>query len=311
MRKLLEKMYPKRIKKREYDNEIKKKRILEELKQRDYICDIPVFFIMGHVTPGSFDFFRIFEQRYHDLINLVMPGDRKFVIIRKRAEKLGYVVKVQEYRRMPGNRTIIKVQSLARFKADDYYIPESRTDMYGEGQEQLWFTKGSIIKDQYPNFEEEKEHTEYINGLRTKANRVKKLIFDKMEQRKSKITRRNLGWIQVRYKFATEVSSSSVEEYITQVGLTALNYFYYGGGSNDQKVELIFLERFPEDRLDFCLKKLEETEYKDRLFWFEDTVEVKKKNASRGFMLLIVFGVALILLRYYPLILYQMQYIIS
>lgn len=206
LRKMLEKHYPKRTEKRRFDNEIKKKKILEELKIRDYITDIPVFFIMGHVTPGSFDYFRVFEQRYHDMINLVMPGDRKFVMIRKRAEKLGYIVKVQEYRRVPGNRTIIKVQSLARFKADDYFIPENRVGLYEEGQEQLWFTKGSIINDKFPEFEDEKEQTEYINDLKNKAHELKKLIFESLEQRKSKISRRNLGWIQIRYKFTSETA---------------------------------------------------------------------------------------------------------
>lgn len=293
-------MYPKRTKKREYDNELKKKKIMEEMKQRDYITDIPVFFIMGHVTPGSFDYFRIFEQRYHDMINLVMPGDRKFIMIRKRAEKLGYVVKVQEYRRAAGNRTIIKVQSLGRIRVDDYYIPEHREGQYEEGQEQLWFTKGNIIKDEYPKFEDEKENTEYITDLKIKANKVKKLIFDTIELRKSKISRRNLGWVQIRYKFATEVSCGSTEEFITQVGLTALNYFYYGD-SNNEKVELLF-NGTPKERLEFSLKRLEETEYTARLFWFEDTVDVKKKKSLQGFILLIVFFVALFLYKYMDVI---------
>ena len=301
LRKMLEKMYPKYTKKREFDNELKKKRILEEMKQKDSITDIPVFFIMGHVTPGSFDYFRIFEQRYHDMINLVMPGDRKFVIIRKRAEKLGYVVKVQEYRRVAGNRTIIKVQSLSRIKVDDYYIPENREGLYNDGQEQLWFTKGNIIKDEFPQFEEDKENTEYIQDLKLKANKVKKLIFDTIELRKSKISRRNMGWVQIRYKFAAEVSWSSTEEFITQVGLTALNYFYYGGGSNNEKVDLLF-NGTPKERLEFSLKKLEETDYRDRLFWFEDTVEVKKKKSLQGFVLLIVFFVALFIYKYIDVI---------
>lgn len=235
LRNVIEKNYPKRVKKRKYYHDRRERQLLEEMKEKDYLTDIPVFFIMGHVTPGSFDFLRVFEPRYHDMVNLVIQRDKKFVIIRKRAEKLGYVVRIEEYRRVMDNRTIIKIKSLDRFAADEYYIPENRQGMYPEGQQQLWFTKGSIIRDSFPEFEEAKEREAYVSDLKTKANKVQKLVFENIEARQNKISRRNLGWIQIRYKFPSVVSSKSVEEYITNVGLTALNFFYYGAVSNEEK----------------------------------------------------------------------------
>lgn len=291
---MVEKYFPKRTKKRKFYHDIRVKQIEEELKEKDYINDIPVFFIMGNVTPGSYDFFRVFEQRYHDMVNMIMQRDRKFVIIRKRAEKLGYVVKVEEYRRVMDNRTIIKIKSLDRFIADDYFIPENRVGIYPEGQEQLWFAKGSIVRDSYPEFEEAKEKEAYFNDLKSKANQVQKLVFEKIEERQAKISRRNIGWIQIRYKFPSMVSSKSVEEYITKVGLTALNFFHYGD-SNEEKVRLIF-EGTPKERLEFSLNKLHNQRLTDKIFWFEENVQLKK--GWRGLLILIFFIISLVLFKY-------------
>jgi Lon protease-like protein len=186
---LLEKSYPKRMEKRKYYHDRRIKDIEEELKEKDHFSEIPVFFIMGHVTPGSYDFLRIFEPRYHDMVNYVMQRDRKFVIIRKRAEKLGYLVKIEEYRRVMDNRTIIKIRSLERFSAEDYFIPENRQAMYPEGQ-QLWFANGSVIRDSYPEFEDAKEREAYLSDLKTKANKIQKLVFENIELRQVKISRK-------------------------------------------------------------------------------------------------------------------------
>ena len=114
------------MEKRKYYHDKHMKDLEEEQKEKDNFTDIPVFFIMGHVTPGSFDFFQIFEPRYQDMVNYVMQRDRRFVIIRKRAEKLGYLVRIEEYRRVMDNRTIIKIRSLERFTVEDYFIPENK-----------------------------------------------------------------------------------------------------------------------------------------------------------------------------------------
>ena len=108
----MEKSFPKRMKKRKYYHDKRIKELEEELKEKDYFNEIPVFFIMGNITPGSFDFLRIFEPRYHNMVNLVMQRDRKFVIIRRKADKLGYLVKIEDYRRVLDNKTIIKIKSL-------------------------------------------------------------------------------------------------------------------------------------------------------------------------------------------------------
>jgi len=231
---MIESSFPKRNNKRKYYHDKRIKELEEELKEKDYLNDIPVFFIMGHVTPGSYDFLRIFEQRYHDMVNMVLQRDRKFVIIRKRAEKLGYLVKIEEYRRVMDNRTIIKIRSLERFTVDEYFIPEDRQGMYPEGQEQLWFAKGPIIRDTYPEFEDAKERESYLSDLKAKASKVQRMVFESLETRQSKISRRNIGWIQIRYKFPSAVSCKNVEEYISKIGLTALNFFFYGE-SNTEK----------------------------------------------------------------------------
>jgi Lon protease-like protein len=232
---LLEKSFPKRMEKRKYYHDKHMKDLEEEQKEKDNFTDIPVFFIMGHVTPGSFDFFQIFEPRYQDMVNYVMQRDRRFVIIRKRAEKLGYLVRIEEYRRVMDNRTIIKIRSLERFTVEDYFIPETRQGIAPEGQEQLWFASGSVIRDSYPEFEDAKDREAYLSDLKMKANRVQKLVFENIELRQAKISRKNIGWIQIRYKFPSVVSSKTIEEYISKIGLTALNFFYYGGESNEEK----------------------------------------------------------------------------
>lgn len=291
---MLEKYFPKRTQKRKYYHDLRIKQLEEEMKEKDYLTDIPVFFIMGNVTPGSLDFFRVFEQRYHDMVNLIMQRDRKFVIIRKRQEKLGYVVKIEEYRRVMDNRTIIKIKSVDRFEAEEYFIPEDRANIYPEGQEQLWFAKGNIVRDKYPEFEDAKEKEEYFKELKAKANQVYKEVFEKIEERRNKISRRNLGWIQIRYKFPSMVSSKNIEEYITNVGLTALNFFHYGD-SNTEKVRLIF-EGTPKERLEFSLSKLKNTPMDQKIFWFEEDVQMKK--GWRGLIVLILLIFSLIFIKY-------------
>ncbi|CAI2371864.1 unnamed protein product [Moneuplotes crassus] len=294
LRNVIEKSFPKRVKKRQYYHDKRVKELEEELKEKDNFSEIPVFFIMGHVTPGSNDFLRIFEPRYHDMINLVLQRDRKFVIIRKRAEKLGYLVKIEEYRRVMDNRTIIKIKSLERFRAEDYFIPENRQEIYPEGQEKLWFARGAIIRDQFPEFEDAKERESYLRDLKRKANEVNRLVTENIEQRQSKISRRNIGWITIRYKFPSVVSCKNAEEYISRVGLTALNFFYYGE-SNTDKNNLIF-NGTPKERIEFSLKKLKETAFKERMFWFEETVP--RKKAWKGLIGLVLFIISLFLIKY-------------
>ena len=192
------------------------------------------------------------------------------------------------------NRTIIKIKSLDRFQAEEYFIPENRQGMYPEGQEQLWFAKGPILRDIYPEFEDAKERESYLSDLKAKANKVQRLVFENIEKRQSKISRRNIGWIQIRYKFPSVVSSKNVEEYISKVGLTALNFFYYGD-SNTEKCNLIF-EGTPKERLEFSLRKLTNIPFKERMFWFEETVQVKK--AWKGLLGLFLFFISLFVLKY-------------
>lgn len=294
LRSVIEKAFPQRTKKRQYYHDKRVKELQEEMKEKDHFNEIPVFFIMGHVTPGSYDFLRIFEPRYHDMVNLVLQRDRKFVIIRKRAEKLGYLVKIEDYRRVMDNRTIIKIKSLERFRAEDYFIPENRQEIYPEGQEKLWFAKGSIIRDQYPEFEDARVREAYLTDLKRKANEVNRLVTENIEQRQSKISRRNIGWITIRYKFPSVVSCKNAEEYITKVGLTALNFFYYLD-SNGEKSALIF-NGTPKERIEFSLRKLKNTKFKERMFWFEE--KVPRKKAMKGLLGLFLFIFSLFMIKY-------------
>jgi hypothetical protein len=112
---------------------------------------------------------------------------------------------------------------------------------------------------------------------------------------KLKYRENNIGWIQIRYKFPSIVSSKTIEEYITKTGLTALNFFYYGGESNEEKRVLIF-EGTPKERIEFSLNKLEQTPLKNKMFWFEEVIQAKK--GWKGLLGLVLLIFALVLFKY-------------
>ena len=93
--------------------------------------DIPIFFLKTHVTPGNLEYIRVFERRYIDLVHQILPGDRKFILMRKdqNDERYGYLVKIEEFRRQE-RVFVIKIAGIERFKADDIYIPDDRRGLY-------------------------------------------------------------------------------------------------------------------------------------------------------------------------------------
>ena len=166
--------------------------------------------------------------------------------------------------------------------------------MYPEGQEKLWFAKGNIIRDKFPEFEDAKERELYLTDLKTKAIKVERLVSENIESRQSKISRRNIGWIRIRYKFPSVASCKNMEEYISKVGLTALNFFHFAD-SNHEKVALIF-EGTPKERIEFSLKMLTETAFEERMFWFEETIQ--KRKAMKGLLGLFLFIFSLFAIKY-------------
>lgn len=83
--------------------------ILKTLEMRD----VPAYFIDSVIPPGNYDYFRIEEWRYMDMIHLVLPGDRSFICVRAREAGIeGFLVKIEDYRRNEVNFLIVKVKCL-------------------------------------------------------------------------------------------------------------------------------------------------------------------------------------------------------
>ena len=73
----------------------------------------PVMYLPIHIAPGNFEYFKIFERRYKDMIHVILPGDRKFIVSEVHQDRFGYICKIVDYRQDEEN-TIIKIVCLDR-----------------------------------------------------------------------------------------------------------------------------------------------------------------------------------------------------
>jgi hypothetical protein len=156
--------------------------------------DLPTFFI-NNIAIANFNFQGLFELRFQQMVNLVIQRNRKFIVLQSSADRVGFLFTIKN---LAENWT---AELTSRFIVDHCYTSQNRQDMYPEARETMWFSKGRLIETNIPEFEEEKEKDVYLQELKTKAERVLKLVFDNLELRKTKISPQVLNWIRSRYRF--------------------------------------------------------------------------------------------------------------
>ena len=131
-----------------------------------------MFFVTGHVTANNLDYYRIFEQRYLNMVQLVLSQDKQFLVCRQRSDrcKVGYMVKIMEIRQNEERAIIIKVKGVARVRVDEFYLPEDNT--YPTEADSLWFARGEIHLDKWEGFDTQAERSQAIEDQKQRAQNL-------------------------------------------------------------------------------------------------------------------------------------------
>jgi len=287
LRGIIENQFPLWTRKRKYQHEKRQRELKRKIEVEDG-NDLPTFFI-NNIAIANFNFQGLFELRFQQMVNLVIQRNRKFIVLQSSADRVGFLFTIKN---LAENWT---AELTSRFIVDHCYTSQNRQDMYPEARETMWFSKGRLIETNIPEFEEEKEKDVYLQELKTKAERVLKLVFDNLELRKTKISPQVLNWIRSRYRFWTPENWNNIEEFVTKVGLTSMFFYFYEDSYSNEHVEFI-RDAQPKEIIEYCLSRLEGIPYNQQLFWFE--IQVRFSNGCRGLLVLMFFIAALWFFKY-------------
>eukprot|EP00347_Sterkiella_histriomuscorum_P014351 403361204 len=294
LQKLIEKKYPKIVKKIE---EAAASKRLEQTQQEQQAlpCDnIPIWIDGTHILPGTNTMLTITGRAGLDMTHLILRGNRRFVIMKSEQEMRGFVLVLKKVTpTLVRSQVIAEVQGVERFIADQIFIPEERQNLYLDEAQALKFARGRIIKDlptrdQFHNAIEERQNE---NGLLEKCQTMQRLFETEFDRRSQpdqiSLLRGTFG------EYPTSQSGTVIQRVERQT-LYVLSHLEL----QNQHKELIFTSD-PQERINAIINDLQNVRMHHKLFVWEADIPDRVKESNKSLMLILGLFLLFFLARFF------------
>ncbi|CDW81774.1 zinc finger (c3hc4-type ring finger) family protein [Stylonychia lemnae] len=259
LQKLIEKKYPLQIQKKQQTQvEIIKQKEEDQIR----LDNIPIWIDGTHLLPGTNAILNIQGRAGLDLTHIILRGNRRFVIMKSENDMKGFVLLLKRVTpTMNRNEVLAEVSGVDRFIADQIFIPEDRIGLYLEGQQQLKFARGRVIKDRI--------ESKFQNSL------------------EESLLRGTFG------EYPRQLQGTIIERAERQTLFVMSNLEF----QNNHR-ELIF-SNDPIERLNACIQEIQKTQLHRRLFVWEPEVKEKISESQQSFLLILALIALLFWARLY------------